>query len=43
MRSFDIQSRGEEVDLAIRGVAHAGDPFEARVPQLYDAFREQTR
>ena len=36
-------SRGEEVDLAIRVVAHDGDPFEAGVPRLYGAFRDQTR
>ena len=34
-------SRGEEVDLAIRVVAHDGDPFEAGVPELYEAFRDQ--
>ena len=32
-------SRGEEVDLAVRLVAHDGDPFEAGVPELYEAFR----
>ena len=32
--------RGEEVDLAIRVVAHDGDPFEAGVPALYESFNQ---
>ena len=35
-------NRGEEVDVAIRVVAHDGDPFAAGVPALYDAFAEET-
>ncbi len=36
-----LVSRGEEVDLAIRVIAHDGDPFEAGVPELYTAFRDE--
>ena len=32
--------RGDEVDKGIRVVAHDGDPFEAGVPELFEAFRE---
>ena len=35
-------SRGEEVDLAIRIVAHDGDPYEAGVPDMYESFRRET-
>ena len=34
-------NRGEEVDLGIRVVAHDGDPFEAGVPDLYEAFKKE--
>ena len=33
-------NRGEAVDFAIRVVAHDGDPFEAGVQELYEAFIE---
>ena len=33
-------NRGEVVDFAIRVVAHDGDPFEAGVQELYEAFIE---
>ena len=33
--------RGEEVDLGIRVIAHDGDPFEAGVADLYEAFKQQ--
>ena len=35
-------SRGEEVDLAVRVVAHDGDPYEAGVPDLYESFKRET-
>ena len=35
-----LVNRGEVVDLAIRVVAHDGDPFEAGVQELYEAFIE---
>lgn len=35
-------NRGEKVDLAIRVVAHDGDPVEAGVAELYEAFRQET-
>lgn len=34
--------RGEEVDVAVRVVAHDGDPFEAKISELYDVFKEET-
>ena len=34
--------RGEEVDVAIRVVAHDGDPHEAGVSALYESFKDQT-
>ena len=37
-----LVARGDEVDLAIRVVAHDGDPFEAGVPELFAAFRDET-
>ena len=35
-------NRGEEVDLAVRLVAHDGDPFATGVPELYEAFCAET-
>lgn len=35
-------NRSEEVDLGIRVVAHDGDPVEAGVAELYEAFQEET-
>ena len=35
-----LVNRGEAVDFAIRVVAHDGDPFEAGVQELYEAFIE---
>ena len=35
-----LVNRGEVVDFAIRVVAHDGDPFEAGVQELYEAFIE---
>ena len=34
--------RGEEVDVAIRVVAHDGDPIEAKVSERFDLFKEET-
>lgn len=34
--------RGEEVDVAIRIVAHDGDPHEAAVADLYESFKQET-
>ncbi len=35
-------NRGEELDFAIRVVAHDGDPIEAGVADLYESFKQMT-
>ena len=35
--------RGQEIDVAVRLVAHDGDPFEAGVEQYYQAFQQYLR
>jgi len=37
-----LVARGEEIDLAIRIVAHDGDPFAAGITEYYEAFCAET-